>query len=328
MPVGRTNRRAFIAGLGSATAWPVTAYAQQRPRPVVGFLGVSAPSTEKPRVDAFLQRFGELGWRDGQNVVVEFRWAEGRKDRYAEIASEFARRKVDVVVTAGAAAVSAVKRATSTIPIVFGIASDPVGTGIVDSLSRPGGNVTGLSYLGPDLAAKRLEFAREMISGMRVVGILGNTSAPGPVVELREVRAAAGSLGFEPIALEIQEAADIAPAIEKLQKGAALYVCADPLVVTNRRRIIASALEGNIPTIFGEREDVDAGGLFSYGPNLQSMYRRAAELADKILHGVSPKDIPVEQPTKFELVLNLRTAKTLGITIPSDVIARADEVIE
>jgi putative tryptophan/tyrosine transport system substrate-binding protein len=322
------KRREFIAGLGSAAVWPVTAHAQQRPRPVVGFLGVSAPSTEKPRIDAFLQRFGELGWRDGQNVVVEFRWAEGRKERYAEIASEFAKLRVDIVVTAGAAAVSAVKAVTSAIPIVFAIASDPVGTGIVDSLSRPGGNVTGLSYLGPDLAAKRLEFAREMISGMRVIGIMANTGAPGPVVELREVRAAAGSLGFEPITLEIQKAADIASAIEKLQKGAALYVCADPLVVTNRRRIIASALEGGIPTIFGEREFVDAEGLFSYGPSLQSMYSRAAELADKILRGVSPKDIPVEQPTKFELVINLKTARVLGLTVAPSLLARADEVIE
>ena len=322
------RRREFIAALGSAAAWPVVAHAQQRPRPLVGFLGVSAPSTEKPRVDAFLQRFGELGWRAGQNVTIEFRWAEGRKERYAEIASEFALLRVDIVVTAGAAAVSAVRTAASAIPIVFAIASDPVGTGIVDSLSRPGGTVTGLSYLGPDLAAKRLELAREMISGMRVVGILANTSAPGPIVELKEVRAAATSLGFEPVGLEIQKAADIAPAIEKLQKDAALYVCADPLVVTNRRRIIASALDGGVPTIFGEREDVDAEGLMSYGPNLQAMYRRAAELTDKILRGVSPKDIPVEQPTGFELVINLKTAKSLGLTVPPSLLARADKVIE
>jgi putative ABC transport system substrate-binding protein len=323
------KRRAFIAGLGSAVAWPVVGHAEQRAVPLIGFLMVSTPSTEKPRLDAFLRRFRELGWIDGRTVNIEYRWAEGRNDRYAEIAAEFARLKVDLIVTAGAAPVSAIKQSTSTIPVVFGIATDPVGTGIVDSLARPGGNVTGLSYLGGDIAAKRLEFAREALTGLGRLAVMANSGTPGPLVEMREVENAANMLGLKVIAFKIQRAEEIPTAIEALKdRTDALYVCADPLVNANRSRIVTLALDMGLATVFGERENVDAGGLMSYGPNVSDMYRRAAELADKILRGVKASDIPVEQPTKLEFVINLKTAKALGLTIAPTLLARADEVIE
>jgi putative ABC transport system substrate-binding protein len=329
MPVGRTTRRAFIAGLGSTAVFPLVARAQQRLVPLIGFLAVSIPSIEKPRLDAFLKRFRELGWVDGRTVNIEYRWAEGRNDRYGEIAAEFARLKVDLIVTAGAAPVSAIKKSTSTIPVVFAIATDPVGTGIVDSLARPGGNATGLSYLGRDIAAKRLEFAREALTGLGRVAILANSGAPGPLVEMQEVERAANMLALKVVAFKIQRAEDIPTTIEMLKdRTDALYVCADPLVNANRISIVNLALDVGLATIFGERENVDAGGLMSYGPNVADMYRRAAELADKILRGVKASDIPVEQPTKLEFVVNLKTAKALGLVVPPSLLARADEVIE
>ena len=285
--------------------------------------------TEERRVDAFVKRLHELGWIEGQTVAIESRWSEGRAERFAEIASEFVRLKTAVIVTTGAGPVSAVRRATQVIPIVFAIATDPVGTGLVASLERPGGNITGLSYMGTDLAAKRVELLRAILTTLRRIAVMAYNGAPGAMLELREVQVTAGKVGLEAISVQITAADQIAQAIAGLQDRAdALYVCPDPLILANRALIISSAFSARLPTLFGEREFVDAGGLMSYGPNVPDMFRRAAEIVDKILRGKKPADIPVEQPTKFELILNLKTAKALNLDVPAQLQQLADEVIE
>ncbi len=324
------RRRAFIAGLGSAAAWPRVALAQQPGKPpTIGFLGLSSASHSRPWLGAFLQRLHELGWIEGSTIAIEYRWGEGRVDRFAEIAAEFVRLNVDMIVTSGAPPVIAAKQATSVIPIVFAAAGDPVGNALVASLSRPGGNVTGLSIQDSDLAGKRLELLRETVPGLGRLAILANVDAPGAVLEMHEVQTAASALGLNVFTLEIRRAEDIAPAFEKLKgRTDALYVCIDGLTGTHRTRINALALAVRQPTMHGIRDYVEAGGLMSYGPNFPDLYRRAADLVDKILRGAKPADIPVEQPTKFELVINLKTAKALGLSIPPTLLARADEVIE
>jgi putative ABC transport system substrate-binding protein len=296
--------------------------------PVIGFLGAGTPSGWSQWVAAFVQRLRELGWIEGRTVAIEYRWAEGRDERYSEIAAEFAGLKVDVIVTAGGA-VLAVKQATTTIPIVFALAADPVGSGLVASLPRPGGNVTGLSIQSTDLAGKRVELLREVIPGLRRLAIMANVGYRAAVLEMHEVEAAAGTLGLDVAILEIRRADDIASAFEAIKgRAEALYVPAEPLVNTNRIRINTLAQSARLPTMFGFREYVDAGGLMSYGPNVPGLFRRAAEVVDKILRGTTPGDIPVEQPTTFELIINLKTAKALGLTVPQTLLARADEVIE
>jgi putative ABC transport system substrate-binding protein len=280
-------------------------------------------------VAGFVQRLRELGWTEGQNIAIEYRWAEGRNERYREIVAEFVRLRVNVIVTQGTAAIIAAKEATSVIPIVFAAANDPVGTGLVASLARPGGNVTGLSNQFIDIAAKRLELFREVVPNFGGLVIMANIGNPGAVSELPEVHSAASTLSLKVLTLEIQRAEDIAPAFETLKGHAgALYVCADPLVNTNWVLINTLALGAQLPTMYGLREYVQAGGLMSYGPNIPDQYRRAADYVDRILHGTKPGDLPVEQPTKFELVINLKTAKGLGLTVPPSVLARADEIIE
>ena len=324
------GRRKFLATLGGAAAWPLAAGAQQPGKlPTIGFLGAATPSAWSQRVAAFEQRLRELGWTEGRTVVVEYRWAEGRSERFLEIGAEFAQLKVDVIVAAGTPAVLAAKQATSVVPIVFVGAGDPVGTGLVVSLPRPGGNVTGLSAQTTDTVGKRLELLRELMPGIRRLAIMGNVDNPVSVLEMRELGAACASLGLEVDALEIRRTADIVPAFEALKRGVeALYVQADPLVIANQIRINTLALGMRLPTMHGLREYVEAGGLMSYGPNFPDLFRRAADFVDKILRGAKPSDIPVEQPTKFELVINLITAKALGLEIPPTLLARADEVIE
>ena len=325
------RRREFITLLGgAAAAWPLAARAQQPGKlPTIGFLGAATPAAWGQWVAAFVQRLRELGWIEGRTVAIEYRWAEGRSERYAEIAAEFVRLKVDVIVTQATAAVLAAKQATSVIPIVFAVAADPVGSGLVASLARPGGNVTGLSIQATDLAGKRLELLREVVPGLRRLAIMANVGDPGAVLEMGEVQAAARTLGLEVATFEIRRAEDIAPAFEALKgRAEALYVCADPLVITNRIRINTLALGARLPTMYGFREYVEAGGLMSYGPNFPDLFRRAADYVDKILRGAKPADLPVEQPTKFDLVINLTTAKALGLTVPPTLLARADEVIE
>jgi len=334
VPRSNMRRRDFITLLGGAAAasiaWPLAAIAQQSGKlRTIGFLGPNTRSGASDWVAALAQRLRELGWIEGRTVTIEYRWAEGREERLAEIAAEFVRLKVDVIVTSGTPAVMASKQATSVIPIVFATAGDPVGSGLVASLARPGGNVTGLATLVADLAGKRLELLREIVPGLGRLAIMGNASNPFTVLELDEVQAAAGTLGLEVVTLEIRRAQDIAPAFEALKSRAdALYVCTDALANTNRIRISTSALGVRLPTMHGSRDYVEAGGLMSYGPNYPDLFRRSADYVDKILHGAKPGDIPVEQPTKYELVLNLTTAKALGLTVSPTLLARADEVIE
>jgi putative tryptophan/tyrosine transport system substrate-binding protein len=324
------QRRDFIKAMaGSAAAWPLAARAQQAGKlATIGFLGVATASAQGQWLAAFVQRLRELGWSEGRNVALEVRWAEGRPERFAEVATEFVRLKVDIIVTSGGAVLAA-KHATSVIPIVFAAASDPLGGGLVASLARPGGNVTGSSVQSTDLAGKRLEVLREVVPGLRRLGIMANVGYPAAVAETAEVQAAARTLGLEVTTSEIRQARDIAPAFEALRARAdALYVVTEPLVNTNRVRISTLSLGARLPTIWGYRELVEAGGLMSYGPNFPDLFRRAADYVDKILRGAKPAELPVEQPTKFDLVINLTTAKALGITIPESFLLRADEVIE
>jgi putative tryptophan/tyrosine transport system substrate-binding protein len=253
----------------------------------------------------------------------------GRVERYAEIAAEFVRVKVDVILTHNTPPVLAAKQATSVIPIVFASAGDPVGTGLVASLARPGGNVTGLSSQAADVGAKRLELLREVVPGLRRLAIMGNAGNPLTVLEMGEVQAAARTLGFEVATLDIRRADDITPAFDTLKGRAdALYLCGDPLMSTHRIRINTLALGARLPTTSVFRQYVEAAGLMSYGPNFPDMFRRAGDYVDKILRGTKPGDIPVEQAAKFDLVINLTTAKVLGLAIPESFLLRADEVIE
>ena len=324
------KRREFITLLGgAAAALPLAAPAQQPAMPVIGYLGANTPSAESQRIAAFVQRLRELGWIEGRTIAIEVRWAEGRNERFAEIVAEFVRLKVDVIVTAGTAAVVAAKQATSVIPIVFAVAGDPVGTGLVASLARPGGNVTGLSNQFTDVAGKRVELLREVVPGLRRLAILANVGIANAVLEIDEVQAAARTLGLEVATSDIRRAENIAPAFAALKgRAEALYVFGEPLTNTNRAQIGALALAARLPTVAGFREFVDAGGLISYGANLADQFRRAGDYVDKILRGAKPADLPVEQPTKFDLIINIVTAKALGITVPRMLLGRADEVIE
>jgi len=327
MQFDQLKRRDFITLLGGAAAWPLAARAQQQPAklPTIGFLGAATPATWSVFIAAFVRRLRELGWIEGRTIAIEYRWAEGRNERYADIAAEFVRLKVDVIVTS----VLAAKQATSLIPIVFAAAADPVGGGFVASLVQPGGNVTGLSAQFTDLAGKRLELLREIVPSLRQLAIMANAGYPAAVLEMAEVQATARTLGLEVTTLEIRRAEDIAPAFEALKgRAEALYVCSDILTTTNRVRVNTLALTARLPMMYGVREYVEAGGLMSYGPNFLDLWRRTGDLVDKILRGAKPADIPVEQPTKFDLVINLTTAKALGLDVPPTLLARADEVIE
>jgi putative tryptophan/tyrosine transport system substrate-binding protein len=280
------------------------------------------------RVGAFVQRLRELGWIEGRTVTIEYRWSEGRSERYPEIAAEFVRLKVDVIVTTGGGAPAA-KQATSAIPIVVPVAGDPVGSGVVATLARPGGNATGLSLQQTDVASKRVELLRDAVPGLRRMAILVNVGNANAVLELGEVQAAAGTLGLAAATSEIRRAEDIVSAFEALRGRAdAIYVVAEPLVFSNRARVHTLAMAARLPAIYNSREYVEMGGLMSYGPNFPDMFRRAADLVDKILRGARPGDLPVEQVTKFDLVINLTTAKALGLAIPESFLVRADEVIE
>jgi putative ABC transport system substrate-binding protein len=323
------KRRAFITIIGGAAAWPLASHAQQAGKlPTIGFLAANS-SMESQRVAAFVQRLRELGWIDGRNLAIEYRWAEGRNERYAESAAEFVRLKVDVIVTIATPATRAAKEATAVIPIVFAAASDPVGTGLVTNLARPGGNVTGLSNQISETVGKKIELLREIVPRVRRLAIMANVGNPASVLDMGEAHASAGTLGLEVTTSEIRRAEDISPAFDAFKgRVDALYVCVDPLVNTHRIRISTLALAARLPTMHGLREYVESGGLMSYGPNIPDLLRRAADHVDRILRGAKPGDIPVEQPTKFDLIINLTTAKALGLEVPPTLLARADEVIE
>jgi putative ABC transport system substrate-binding protein len=324
------RRREFITLLGgAAAAWPFAARGQTGKMPIIGLMGSGTPAAQSQWTSAFLDRLRELGWTDGRNIAIEYRWAEGRNERFAEIAGEFVRLKVDVIVTHNTPGPLAAKKATSVIPIVFATAGDPVGSGIVASLAQPGGNVTGLSSQAPDAAERRLELLREVAPGLRRLAVLSDVDNPLTVLEISEVQKAARTLAIEVAAFGIRRDEDIAGAFEAFRDRAeALYCLANPIIFTNRIRINTFALAARLPTMYVVREYVEAGGLMSYGPNWPSMWRRAADLVDKVLRGTKPADIPVEQPTRFDLVLNLTTAQALGLKIPDKLLALANEVIE
>jgi putative tryptophan/tyrosine transport system substrate-binding protein len=278
---------------------------------------------------AFTSRLRELGWIEGRTVGIEYRWAEGRDDRYAEIAAELVRLKVAVIVTQGTSSVLAAKQTTSVIPIVFASAGDPVRFGLVANLARPNGNVTGLSSQATDNVQKRLELLREVVPALRTLAVMVNVGNPSSMRELDEVRGAARTLGLEIEMSEIRRAEDIAPAFDAIKgRAEALFLLSDPLLIANRVHINALAQSARVPTMASWREFVEAGSLMSYGSNIPEQFRRAADFVDRILRGAKPSDIPVEQPTKFELVINLKTAKALGLDVSPTLLSCADEVIE
>src|SRR6476620_8704023 len=323
------RRREFLGVLGAiAASRPRTAHAQRPGRlPKIGFLGADA-SAFSAWTAAFVAHLRELGWIENRNVAIEYRWSQGRTERYAEIAAEFVRLKVNVIVTVGSA-VPILKQATSVIPIVFAVGIDPVGSGLVASLAKPGGNVTGLSIQANELAGKRLELLREVMPQLRRLAIMFNADNTQPVLEMGETQAEARRLGLEVAPLAIRRAEDVGPAFQGLKARAdALYVAVDQLIVANRAPILASALGERMPTIFSTSDFARAGALMSYGPSYSDLFRHSADLVDKILRGTKPADIPVEQPTKFELVINLTTANALDLKIPLSLLARADDVIE
>jgi putative tryptophan/tyrosine transport system substrate-binding protein len=325
------RRREFIALGGAAAAWPFAVRAQQasgKP-PTIGYLAALSEATDRPRRAAFAKRLAELGWADGDNARIEYRWADGIVGNAAAFAAEFAHAKVDVIVTSGDTYVLAAKRITETIPIVFASAGDPVGNGLVKSLARPGGNVTGLSIELTESVGKRLDLLRDVVPGLHRLAILFNAADKLVNMEKEAAWADGSRAGFELVAAEFRPDQDFAPAIEPLKDRAdAMYVCLDPSTVANAARINALALAARLPVMHSIRQQTEAGGLISYGPDFPNMSRRAAELVDKILRGSKPADIPVEQPTKFDFVINLKTAKALGLAVPERLLVIADEVIE
>jgi putative tryptophan/tyrosine transport system substrate-binding protein len=324
------RRREFITLIGgAAAAWSLEARAQQAKAATIGLLGTGSAAAQSQWTAAFVQRMRELGWIEGRNLAIEYRWAEGHTERLKDLADELVRLKVDVIITHNTPGPLAAKQATSTIPIVFATAGDPVGSGIVASLARPGGNVTGLSSQTPDVAGKRLELLRQIVPGLHRLAVLADTDNPFVKLVVSQLRQAGAGLGVEVATFEMRRGEDIAPAFEALKgRAQALYVPATPVALVNRARINTLALAAHMPTTLEVREYVEAGGLMSYGPDWPHMWGRAANFVDKILRGAKPADLPVEQPTKFDLVINLTIAKALGLTVPDKLLALANEVIE
>jgi putative ABC transport system substrate-binding protein len=304
----------------------------QQPKkiPRIGYLGGVSPSANAARIEAFRQGLRELGYMEGKNIVIDWRFAEGRADRLAGLAAELVGLKVDVIVTSGPPATLSAKDATRTIPIVMASDADPVGNGLVASLARPGGNITGLSTLAPEISGKRLELVKEIVPRLSRLAVLGSSTTPGNAQALKESELAARALGVQLQYLDIRGAKDIAPAFRAAAKGRAdaVLMLQSPVFVNERRQLADLAVKGRLPVIYDRREFVDDGGLICYGTNYTDLSHRAATYVDKILKGAKPADLPVEQPTKFELVINLKTAKQIGLTIPPAVLARADKVIK
>ena len=323
-------RRRGVGALAGCLAiiGPSGLRAQSRRVPVIGVLGASTEANWAPWTAAFVGRLEALGWAQGRNAQIIYRWAEGRAEEMSRIAEEFSRMPVDVILTVGGSTQVAM-RATTKIPIVFAVSVDPVGSGLVASLSRPGGNVTGLSIQGTELAGKRIEILREAMPGLRRLAILGNVSYEAANLEVREARAAAARIGIDAIVAGIRKADDIAAVFATMPSDVqALYVCPDPLVNANQAQINALALNARLPTMHPFRDYLGSDGLLSYGPNNIDLFRRAADYVDRILRGAKPGDLPVEQPTRFELVVNMRSARLLGVTIPPGVMARVDDIID
>jgi putative tryptophan/tyrosine transport system substrate-binding protein len=328
MPTRSIRRRAFIAALGGAAAWPVVARGQQAGRRYgVGFL---TGSSENALDTAFFGALGELGWVEGKNVIVERRYAENRLERLPGLAADLVSLKVDVIAAPGTLAPLAAKQASSTTPIVMTTAGDPLGSGLVASLARPGGNVTGISLMAPDLGGKRLELLKEVLPRFARVAVLWNAANPYSALVFKETQAAGRTLGIEVQSLEVRAPDDFDGAFEaaRLHRPDALITVEDPLTINHRQRVADFTVAQRLPSLYGVREFATAGGLMSYGANLIDLARRAAGYVDKILRGAKPADLPVQQPSKFELVINLKTAKALGLTMPPTLLATADEVIE
>jgi putative ABC transport system substrate-binding protein len=327
------KRREFITLLGGAVgAWPLAARGQQGGKKyMIGILSAGNETAVIPELNvAFFEALRELGWMEGKNVVFEHRYADNRLERLPELAADLVRLKVDVIAAAGTLAPLAAKRATTVIPIVMTAAGDPLGSGLVASLARPGGNVTGMSLMAPDLGAKRLELLKEFLPRLSRVAALWNAANPYSVLVFKETQAGGGKLGIEVRSLEVRGPDDFDSAFEAVRglRPDALITVEDPLTADHRTRIAEFANRQQLPSLHGIREFVVAGGLISYGANLADLFRRAAYYVDKILSGAKPADLPVQQPTKFEMVINLKTAKALGLTMPTTLLARADEVIE
>jgi putative ABC transport system substrate-binding protein len=324
------RRRDFIKVMVGSAAWPLAARARQPGEvPTIGFLGSTTASIASQWVAVFVQRLRELGWIEGHTVAIEYRWAEGRKERAAELAAELVQLKVDLIMTYGTQCALAAKQATNSLPIVFALPGDPVASGLVASLARPGSNITGLSSQGTDLAAKRLEILREAVPGLRRLAIMGNADNPASVLDMAKVQAAARTHGLDADIFEIRRAEDLGPTFEALKGHMdALYIPPDALINTHRIRINTLALGARLPTMHGARDYVEGGGFISYGPSFSDQFRRAADYVDKILRGAKPAELAVQQPTTFNLVINLSTAKALGLTIPESLLMLADEVIE
>jgi putative ABC transport system substrate-binding protein len=315
---------AMLLGLcGSAEAQQPTKI------PRIGFLAATSPSAISTRIEAFRQGLGELGYVEGKNIVIEYRYAEGNLDRLPALAAELVRLNVDVIVTGGAANTRAAKEATKIIPIVMALDNDPVASGFVASLARPGGNITGLSTLAPEISGKQLELLKEIVPKLSRLAVLGNSTTPVNAQALREIELSAGPFRVKLQYLDIRDPKDIETAFRAASKGRAeaLLVLASPLFVLQRTQLTDLALKNRLPAIYDRREFVDDGGLMSYGTNFADMSRRAATYVDKILKGAKPADIPVEQPKKFEFIINLKAAKQIGLTIPPNVLARADKVV-
>jgi putative ABC transport system substrate-binding protein len=325
------RRRAFISLLGGAAAWPLAARAQHPGKiPRVGFMGNSTAALEANLVGPFREGLRELGYHEGRNIVIEYRWADGKYERFPTLVAELLAVPVDVIVTAGTPATLAVKKATSTVPLVMIAVGDPVGTGIVPSLARPAGNITGLSSIAPDLEGKRLELLREVVPKLSHVAFFLNPLNAFHTVSMRQAFAAAHALGIKLQALEVRTTADLDDAFAAIvrEKPDALLILADRVFLHNRKRMIDFATQHRLPSVNAYREVVEAGGLMSYGPSYEDMHRRAADYVDKILKGTNPGDLPVEQPIKFTLIINLKAANALGLEVAPTLLARADEVIE
>jgi putative ABC transport system substrate-binding protein len=324
------RRRDFVTLIGgAAVTWPLAARAQQT-TPRVGFMGNSTAALEANLVGAFRDGLRELGYEEGRNIAIEYRWADGKYERFPAIVAELIASKVDVIVTAGTPGALAVKKATTTVPLVMVAVGDPVGTGLVPSLARPGGNLTGLSSVAPDLEGKRLELLREVVPKVAHVAVFFNSLNPFHAVSIAQAQASARSMGMRLQEHDIRQSEDIdgAFAVMRKERPDALLILADRVFLHNRQRMMEFTEEQRLPNVNAYHELVEAGGLISYGPSYEDMHRRAAIYVDKILKGARPGDLPIEQPTKFTLSINLKAAKVLGIDIPSTLLARADEVIE
>ena len=323
------KRREFITLLGGATAWPLVARAQGG-IPRVGFMGNSTAALEVNLVDSFREGLRELGYEEGRNIAIEYRWADGRYERFAALVAELIAAKVDVIVTAGTPAALAVKKATSTVPLVMVAVGDPVGTGLVPSLARPDGNLTGLSSVAPDLEGKRLELLREIVPSVSRIAVFLNSVNPFHATSMRQAQTAGKTLGIKVQQYDIRKSEDLDGAFAAIRKERpdALLILADRVFLHNRERIVDFTEEQRLPNVSAYKEVVEAGGLMSYGPSYEDMHKRAAIYVNKILKGAKPGNLPIEQPTKFTLVVNLKAAKALGISMPPAVLSRADDVIE